>query len=92
MLIAVRVLGVVIVGMGVVFLLRPKLYKQYMAFWQTGKRLYLGAILAILIGVLLLLAATQCRLVGIILALGIISLAKGIILFTLGREKMSLRG
>ena len=89
MLIAVRVVGVLIVGMGVAFLLKPKLYKQYVVFWQPGKRLYLGAILAILIGVLLLLAASsECRLVGVILAVGIISLAKGIMLFTLGREKI----
>ena len=88
MLIVVRVVGVLIVGMGVAFLLRPKLYKQYVAFWQQGKRLCLGAILSLLIGVILLLAATQCRLVGVILALGILSLVKGIILFTPGREKM----
>jgi len=87
MLIAVRLIGVAIVGMGVAFLLKPKLYKQYMAFWQPGKRLYLGAILAILIGVVLLLAATQCRLVGFILALGILSLVEGIMLM-LKQEKM----
>ena len=88
MLIAVRVVGILIVGMGVAFLLKPKLYKQYVAFWQPGKRLYLGAILAILFGVVFLLATTQCRLVGFILAMGILSLAKGIILFTLGQEKI----
>ena len=88
MLIAVRLIGVLIVGTGVAFLLKPKLYKQYVTFWQPGKRLYLGAILAILIGVIFLLAATQCRLVGVIVGLGILSLVKGIILFTPGREKM----
>ena len=88
MLMLVRVIGVLIVGMGVAFLLKPKLYKQYVAFWQPGKRLYLGAISAILFGVVFLLATTQCRLVGVILAVGIISLAKGIMLFTLGREKI----
>ena len=88
MLILVRLFGVVIVGMGVAFLLKPKLYRQYVAFWEKGRRLYVGAILAILIGVVFLLAATQCRLVGAILALGILSLAKGIILFTLGQEKI----
>ncbi|MBA7630634.1 hypothetical protein ES703_38158 [subsurface metagenome] len=88
MIILIRVLGVVIVGMGVAFLLRPKLYRQYVAFWQPGKRLYLGAILSLLIGVILLLAATQCRLIGFVLALGILCLVKGVMLFTLGREKM----
>ena len=87
MIMLVRVLGVVIVGMGVAFLLKPKLYKQYVAFWQPGKRLYLGAILSLLIGVILLLAATQCRLVGFILALGILCLAKGVMLM-LRQEKM----
>ena len=88
MLIVVRLIGILIVGMGVAFLLKPKLYKQYVAFWQPGKRLYMGAILAILIGVVLLLTISGCRLVGVILALGILSLVKGIMLFTLGREKI----
>ncbi len=88
MLIAVRLIGVLIVGMGVAFLLKPKLYRQYVAFWQPGKRLYLGAILAILIGVIFLLAATQCRVVGFIIGLGILCLVKGVMLFTLGRAKI----
>lgn len=88
MLIVVRVVGVLIAGVGIIFLLRPKLYRQYMAFWQPGKRLYVGAILAILIGVVFLLAASGCRLVGVILALGILCLVKGVMLFTLGREKI----
>ena len=88
MLILVRLFGIVIVGMGVTFLLGPKLYRQYMAFWEQGRRLYVGGILSILIGVILLLAASGCRLVGFILTLGILCLVKGIILLTLGREKM----
>lgn len=88
MLIVVRLIGILIVGMGVAFLLRPKLYRQYAAFWQPGKRLYLGAILAILFGVILLLAATQCRLIGVILALGILCLVKGILILPLGEKKI----
>jgi len=89
MVMLVRFIGIVIVGMGVAFLLRPKLYKQYVAFWQLGKRLYLGAILALLIGIIFLLAvSSECRLVGVILALGILSLVKGAMLFTLGQEKI----
>ena len=88
MLILVRLFGIVIVGMGVAFLVNPKLYRQYMGFWEQGRRLYVGAILSILIGVILLMAASECRLVGVILALGILCLVKGILLLTLGQEKM----
>ncbi len=87
MLILVRLIGIVIVGMGVTFLLSPKLYRRYMAFWEQGRRLYSGGILSILIGVVLLLAASGCKLVGVILTLGILCLVKGIML-TLGQEKM----
>ena len=88
MLILVRLIGIVIIGAGIVFLLNPKMYKQYIAFWEKGKRLYSGGILSILVGVILLLAASQCRLVGVIVTLGIITLAKGIFIFVLGTERM----
>ncbi|MCK4325391.1 hypothetical protein KAW55_01395 [bacterium] len=88
MLILVRLIGIVVIGMGIIFLINPKLYKQYIAFWEKGRRLYMGGILGILLGVILLLAASQCRLVGVIVALGIITLAKGILILALGPERM----
>jgi len=88
MLILVRLIGIVIVAVGITFLLSPKLYRRYMAFWEQGRRLYAGAILGILIGVVLLLAASGCRLVGVVLMLGILCLVEDIIIFALGREKM----
>jgi len=88
MLTLVRLFGIVIVGMGITFLLSPKLYRRYMAFWEQGRRLYLGAILSILIGVVLLLVASECKLGGVIVTLGILCLVKGILLLTLGQERM----
>ena len=88
MLILVRLIGIVVIGMGIIFLINPKLYKQYIAFWEKGRRLYIGGILGILLGVILLLAASQCRLVGVIVTLGIITLAKGILILALGPERM----
>lgn len=87
MVILVKLIGIVIAAMGGVFLLNPKLCKQYATFWEQGRRLSLGGILAILIGVILLLAASEARLVGVITALGILSLLKGILILAFGQEK-----
>ncbi len=88
MLILVKLIGIVIVVMGITFLLSPKKLKHFMAFLGQGKRLYGVGILRLLFGVILLLAASQCRLVGVILTLGILILIGGILIFVLGLERV----
>jgi len=87
MVILVKLLGIIIVVFGVIYLLNPKMMKPYMAFWKKGKRLYMGAALSLLIGIIFLLAASQCRWRGFIVAFGILSVAKGIWLFVISQEK-----
>ena len=87
MLILVRIIGVIITVMGIIILLSPKIMKQLIAFFEQGKRLYLAGVLRILFGIVFLLVATQCRLVGVIVVLGILFLIGGILIFTLGLEK-----
>ncbi|KPK38997.1 MAG: hypothetical protein AMJ78_09145 [Omnitrophica WOR_2 bacterium SM23_29] len=88
MLILVKLIGIVIVAMGIIFLLNPEAMKRVINYWGQGKRLYLVGILRLLIGVVLLLSASQCRLVGAIVTLGILVLLGGIIIFALGLEKV----
>lgn len=88
MLILVKLIGLLIVAMGIIFLLSPKVLKQYIAFWKQGKKIYALGVLRLLIGVVFLLTASQCRLVGVILTLGILILLKGIAIFVLGLEKI----
>lgn len=88
MLILVRIIGIVMVGMGVMYLLKPKTLKQFVAFFEKGRRLYIAGILRIVIGVILLAAASQCRLVGVVLALGVLALIGGIVIFILGLERI----
>ncbi|MBL7131674.1 MAG: hypothetical protein ISS45_09805 [Candidatus Omnitrophica bacterium] len=61
MLVLVRFIGIVYVGRGVIFLLSPNTPKQLTAFWGQGRKLYIMAILNIVIGVILYLTAFQCR-------------------------------
>ena len=88
MLALVKLIAILIIAIGIVFLLNPKVLKQYAAFWTQGKRIYMGGILNLLFGVLFLSAASQCRSGGVIIAMGIISLIKGIMIFICGPEKM----
>ena len=88
MLILAKVIAVLIIGIGIIFLLNPKAMKQYAAFWVQGKRIYMGGILNLLFGVLFLLVASQCRLVEVIIVAGLIPLAKGIMIIICGPEKM----
>ena len=83
----VKLFGIFLVGFGVAYLIKPNIIKQYMAFWKIGKRLYLGGALALLIGIIFLFAAAQCRWRGIIVAFGILSVAKGIWLLVISQEK-----
>ena len=88
MVILVKLLGIVLVVFGVVYLLNPNIMKQYIAFWKKGKRLYAGAAASLLIGIILLLAASQCAVSWFVTAFGILALIKGIVLFVLKPEKV----
>ncbi len=88
MVILVKFLGIFIVVFGVVYLLNPNIIKPYIAFWKKGKRLYLGGALSLLIGIIFLLAASQCRWRGFIVAFGILALVKGIWLLVISPEKV----
>lgn len=87
MLILVRLIGIVIACAGVTFLFSPKTLKEFMIFWTQGRRLYIVGILRLLIGIVLLSAASQYRLVGIVVGFGILFLIGGITLFILGLER-----
>lgn len=88
MLVLVKFIGIFIVSMGITILLSPSTMKKIIIFWKQGKRLYAAGILRLLIGIILLLAASQCRLVGVVVWLGILTLIGGIIIFALGLQKI----
>ncbi len=90
MVTAVRILGVVIVAMGVISLLNPRILKQSMTFMGQGKRFYAVGVLRLLIGGMLLYTASQCRLPEVIIILGILVLTSGIAVFALGEKMKSM--
>ena len=88
MLMFVKLFGIVVVAVGIIFLMDPKAFKQYLSFWKQEKRLRIGGIVAILFGIIFLIAASRCRLAWLITILGIWAIIKGVLLLTLIPKKI----
>ena len=84
----IKIIGIVIALVGIVFLFCPKAIKQFMGFVGQGRRLYWVGILRLLFGVILLLGASQCRVIWVVMAMGILFLIGGVMIFTLGLERL----
>jgi len=86
--IAIKSLGIIITLMGVAYLLRPDLIKRLMNSFKKSRRIYLPGLLRLALAVVFLLGARECRYPWVIFASGIIFLAGGLLIFTLGPEKI----
>jgi len=84
----VRLVGMILVAIGIVFLLSPKRMRQWMVFCEKGLRPYMMGTLRILVGILFLLAAPRSRVVWVIVTMGILALLGGITIFILGLERV----
>ena len=87
MLIIARLIALLMLAAGVIFLANPKAMKSYVDFWLQGSRMRKGGVVNLIIGIVLLIAAPQCNVPIVITLMGIVSLIKGVALFTFGLEK-----
>ena len=88
MLIIVRIFGTLVVVLGIIMVFNPDFMRQFMRFLKQGNRIYGIGVFRILFGILFLLAASEARLVGVMIALGILALIGGTLIFLLGRDKV----
>ena len=86
MIIAVRVFGILIVGMGIFFAVNPLGFKQYISFWKQTKHIKNGGILSVVIGIVFLMAASKCRMELLINILGLLAIIKGVLLLTIAQK------
>lgn len=85
---AIRIIGIVIVAIGIVFVLKPSVMKRLFAFFKKGNRLYVAAPIRLALGVVFLLGASECKQFWVIMALGILLLISGILVILLGPRKL----
>ena len=87
MLILAKLIGIIIAVLGIVYLVSPKIMKQVIGYFDQDKKIYVGGVVRLLFAIILLLAASQCRLTGIVVVLGILFLVGGVLVFSLGMDK-----
>jgi hypothetical protein len=86
--ILVSIIGGVITVAGIVFQIKPQIAKSMLEFFIEGKRLYIHAIARIIVAIIFLLAAQKCRIPWVIILLGVLMLASGIVIFGVNLEKI----
>jgi uncharacterized protein YjeT (DUF2065 family) len=69
-------------------LLRPELLEKIAEFLSWGRRAYIAAGARVILGIVFLLAASQCRIVWVIIALGLLFLLSGIVMLTIRPDKL----
>jgi len=88
MILLVKLIGILMLCMGVIYILNPALMKKMISFWKQDKRVYAGGLLRLLFGVIFLWSAAQAKLPAVIYVLGILMLLGGVFIFIMRLEKI----
>jgi hypothetical protein len=85
---AVKVVGVTLICMGLLYLLKPGVGRALTKFFARGRRLYIGGIVRLALAILFLLSATECKYPWIIGAFGIVFLLGALVIFLAGPGRL----
>lgn len=86
--IVVKIAGILILLIGIVYLLKPDIIKWLMQFFKKGKRIYFAGVIRFALAIIFLLGASECDQKWIIAVFGILFLISGLLIFLLGPEKI----
>jgi len=84
----VMAVGSLVVAEAAVILIRPGVYRKFIRFFTYRSMLYIPAVIAILIGILFLICALDCRQPWIIIVFGLIAAIKGIAIFLIKPQSL----
>ena len=77
----VLVIGALVVSESVIILIKPGVYRKLIKFFSYGRMLYIPAAIGIVVGVLFLIYARDCRQPWMIIVFGLIAAIKGLVIF-----------
>ena len=83
----IRIIGTFIVGMGLVYLIKPAVIRTLIGFFSKGARLYFAALVRFTLAVVFFMGAKECKITWVIVTFGLIFLLSGILIFALGLER-----
>jgi hypothetical protein len=88
MMMLARLLGFVVVVIGIVVAVKPGTFKVMINFWKKGKNFYIAGGMRLFFGIMFFVIAPGCMVPGVIYTLGILMIIGGITIFVIGREKV----
>jgi len=80
----ITAIGIIYVIFGVVYFIRPDYARAVIDFFKAGKRIYIGGIIRLVLGALLIYAAQNALVPWVPRAIGILAVAGGITIYALG--------
>jgi len=83
----IKVIGIIILVIGVTFAALPALMDKFIPFAKTGNRYLIGGAVRVICGVLLILASFSAAIFWIPMILGSIMLIAGVLIFALGKAR-----
>jgi len=86
--VVIKIIGIIIIVVGILYLLKPNLMKHLIAFFKKGKRIYLAGLIRLAFAIIFLLGARECDITWVIVAFGILFMVSGLLIFMLGPKKI----
>jgi len=84
----IKIIGVVIVLLGVLYLVRPSVLKVLLEFFRKGSLIYVVGLIRLALAVVFLLAATKCSVPIVITVFGVLFMVSGLATFMLGPKRL----
>ncbi len=88
MIAIIKLLAVVMAGLGLTIVVSPNVTRKIFDFMSQGKRIYYAGFLRLFVGILLLLSSSKSAIPMAAAALGVLFLTSGIIIFAVDIEKV----
>jgi len=88
MRVVIQSLGIAFVFVGMLFLIRPDVSKRIIEFFKKDRRIYIIGLVRFVLAIVFLLGARECDITWVIIVFGILFLLSGLLIFTLGPQKL----
>ena len=84
----IKIIGIVIVAIAIVYILKPGVMNRLFEFFKKGKRLYLAVPIRLALAVVFIFGASKCKQPWVMLVFGILLLISAILILVLGPNKL----
>ena len=83
-----KLIAMLLIGMGCVLILRQKALKRIMTYMKTGNGFYVAGVIRLVFGAAIISAAAECARPGILMTIGVIFVATGILAFFMKKKQV----